>query len=36
MFNTIAELVLLIGVPSKEAKPEIETHPVIVEITVSE
>ena len=30
-FNPIAELVTPLGIPSKEAKPEIEIHPVIVE-----
>ena len=29
--NPIAELVIPIGVPTKEAKEEMETHPVIVE-----
>ena len=28
IFNTISELVVLIRIPTKEAKPEIETHPV--------
>ena len=32
--NPIAELVILIGIPTKEAKAEIETHPVTVEITM--
>ena len=27
-FNPTAELVMLIGIPAKEAKTEIETHPV--------
>ena len=31
IFNPIAELVILIGIPIKEAKAEIEIHPVIVE-----
>ena len=30
VFNHIAELVIPSGVPTKEAKAEIETHPVIV------
>ena len=30
-FNPIAELVIAMGIPSKEAKAEIETHPVIAE-----
>ena len=33
--NPIAELVIPIGIPTKEKKAEIETHSVIVEITVS-
>ena len=31
IFNPIAELVTPIGIPTKEAKAEIETHSVIVE-----
>ena len=31
VFNLISELVIPIGIPNKEAKAEIETHPVIVE-----
>ena len=31
IFNPIAELVIPIGIPIKEAKGEMETHPVIVE-----
>ena len=34
MFNLIAELVILIGIPTKETKAEMETHPVIAEITM--
>ena len=30
IFNAIAELVILIGIPTKEARAEIEIHPVIV------
>ena len=30
IFNPIAELVIPIGIPSKEVKAEIEQHPVIV------
>ena len=30
IFNAIVELVILIGISSKEAKAEIEIHPVIV------
>ena len=33
IFNLIAELVIPIGIPAKEAKSEMETYPVIVEIT---
>ena len=33
IFNPVAELVTLIGIPTKEAKAEMETHPVIVQIT---
>ena len=36
IFNPIAELVIPIGITTKEAKPEKEIHPVIVEITISE
>ena len=32
----IAELVIPIGIPTKEAKADMETHPVIVEITIRE
>ena len=31
IFNPIAELAIFIGIPTKEAKAEMETHPVIVE-----
>ena len=31
IFAPIAELVILIGIPSKQAKTEIEMHPVIAE-----
>ena len=31
IFNLIEELVIPIGIPTKEAKAEIETHPVIVQ-----
>ena len=30
IFNPIAKIVIPIGVPTKEAKAEIDTHPVIV------
>ena len=36
IFNQIAELVIPIRIASKKAKAEMETHLVIVEITVSE
>ena len=35
IFNPIAELVIPIGIPTTEAKAEMKTHPVIVEITIS-
>ena len=31
IFNPISELTIHKGIPTKEAKAEIETHPVIVE-----
>ena len=34
IFNPIIELVTPIGVPTKEAKAEMETHPVIVEAKI--
>ena len=34
IFNPIAELVINIGIPSKEAKAETEIHPVIVEAKI--
>ena len=34
VFNFIAELVIPIGIPSKEAKAEIDIHPVIAEAKV--
>ena len=36
IFNSIAELVTPIGILTKEAQAEMEIHPVIVEITISE
>ena len=33
--NPIAELVIPIGIPTEEAKAEMETHPIIVEIAIS-
>ena len=35
LFNTIAELVIPIGIPTEEAKAEMEMHPVTVEINIS-
>ena len=35
IFNPVAELVTPIGISIKKAKAEMETHPVIVEITIS-
>ena len=35
MFNPIAELIIPIGIPIKEAKVEMKTHPVIVEVKIS-
>ena len=32
IFNPTAELVILIGIPTKNAKVEMETHPITVEI----
>ena len=34
MFNPIAELLIPIGIPTKEEKAEMETHPVIVEAKI--
>ena len=36
IFNSIAELLIPIGIPSKEAKVEMEMHSVIVEIAISQ
>ena len=36
MFNPIAELLIPIGTPTKEAKAEIEAHPAVVGIAISE
>ena len=33
-FNPIAELVIPIGIPSKEAKAEMEIHPITVETKI--
>ena len=35
-FNSIAELAISIGIPTKDTKAEMETHPVIVIITIRE
>ena len=35
IFTPIAKLVIRIEIPTKEAKAEMETHPVIVEIIIS-
>ena len=35
IFNPIAELVILIGIQTKEAEAEFEIHPVIVEAKIS-
>ena len=35
IFNPIAELVFPLGIPSKEAKVEIEIHPVFVEAKIT-
>ena len=34
IFNPIVELVIPIGIPTKEEKAEMETHPVILEVKV--
>ena len=34
--SPIVELAIPIGIPTKEAKAEMKTHPVIVEITIKE
>ena len=34
LFNPIAELAVPMGIPSKEAKAEIETHSVIAETNI--
>ena len=36
IYNPIAELVAPIGIPTKEAKAEIEMHPLTVEIKISQ
>ena len=34
MFNSIAELVISIGIPTKKAKAEMETQPLIIEVKI--
>ena len=34
IFNPIVELIIPLGIPTKEAKAEIETHPVTVETRI--
>ena len=36
IFNSIAELAIFIGIPTKKVKTEIETRPLIVKISTSE
>ena len=36
IFYQFPELVIRIGIPTKKAKAEMDTHPVIVDITISE
>ena len=36
IFNTTVELVISIGIPTKETKAEMEPHQVIEEIEISE
>ena len=33
-FNPITELLIPIRIPSKKVKPEIETHPVMLEVKI--
>ena len=35
IFNPITELAIHVGIPTKEAKAEMETHPETVEINIS-
>ena len=35
IFNTVAELVIPIGIPATEVKAKMVTHPIIVEIIIS-
>ena len=35
IFNPITELVIPVGIPSKEAKAEIEMHPITTEAKIS-
>ena len=34
IFNPITELVIPIGIPTKEAKEDMKTHPVIIECKI--
>ena len=34
IFNPIAELVIYVGIPTEEAKAEMEAHPLIVEAKI--
>ena len=36
IFISVAELAIPIGIPTKEAKADMETHPAIAEIAISE
>ena len=36
IFSPIVELAINIGIPTKDAKTEMEMHPVIIEIAISE
>ena len=36
IFNPTPELAIPIGIPAKEAKAEMETYPVMVEIAINE
>ena len=36
VLNPVVELAIPLGIPTKEPKEEMETHPVIVETTISE
>ena len=36
IFNPIVELAIPTGIPNKEAKADMKTQPIIIEITISE